>query len=59
MPRSVYLGLDTLFGTNGKVITDFGGSDVANSVAINPTTGKIIVAGYTNVNVFNNFAVAC
>ena len=37
--------LDLSFGTNGKVITNFGGYDYANSVAIAPTSGKIIVAG--------------
>jgi uncharacterized delta-60 repeat protein len=40
--------LDTSFDGDGKVVTDFGGStDIANAVAIDPTTGKIVVAGYT------------
>jgi len=56
MPR--FVDLDTSFGANGKVITDFGGTDEAYSVAINPTTGKIIVAGFTNVNGSNDFALA-
>ena len=47
--------LDASFGLNGKVITDFGGSDQANSVAIDPINGKIIVAGYTG----SDFALAC
>ncbi len=36
--------LDTSFGTGGKVITDFGGSDFGFSVALQ-ADGKIVVAG--------------
>ncbi len=46
--------LDTSFGTNGIVTTDFSsGTDSASSVAID-SQGRIIVAGTSN----NNFAVA-
>ena len=39
--------LDNSFDTDGKVITDFGGSnDQVNSVALQ-TDGKIVVAGFT------------
>ena len=39
-------GLDTNFGNNGKVITDFnGGDDVAFSVVLT-SDNKIIVGGY-------------
>lgn len=37
-------GLDSGFGTNGVVTTDFGGYDIANGVAIQ-SDGKIVVAG--------------
>jgi uncharacterized delta-60 repeat protein len=54
--------LDASFGTlgTGLVITDFGGNiiDQANSVAINPNNGKIIVAGFTNKNGSSDFALA-
>jgi uncharacterized delta-60 repeat protein len=36
--------LDPTFGTGGKVVTDFGGTDEASAVAILPT-GRIVVAG--------------
>ncbi len=32
--------LDTTFGTGGKVVSDFGGNDVAYSVAFRPTAGS-------------------
>jgi uncharacterized delta-60 repeat protein len=38
--------LDSTFGTGGKVSTDFGGSDSASAVAMQPD-GKIIAAGST------------
>jgi uncharacterized delta-60 repeat protein len=37
--------LDTSFSGNGTVMTDFGNSDVANSVAID-SQGRIVAAGY-------------
>jgi uncharacterized delta-60 repeat protein len=51
---------DVSFGTQGKVITDFGGTDdTAISVAIDASNGNIVVAGYTNVsNDLYDFAVA-
>jgi uncharacterized delta-60 repeat protein len=36
--------LDTSFGTGGRVVTDFGGGDVANAVAVQPN-GQIVVVG--------------
>ena len=45
--------LDTTFGTDGKVTTNFSADDSGNAVALQPD-GKIVVAGYTNTN----FAVA-
>jgi uncharacterized delta-60 repeat protein len=45
--------LDTTFDFDGKVTTDFGGSDVAYSVAIQ-SDGKIVVAGESK----GNFALA-
>jgi uncharacterized delta-60 repeat protein len=38
--------LDASFNGNGKVVTDFGHTDIGNSVALQPD-GKILVAGYT------------
>ena len=38
--------LDTTFGTGGKVLTNFGGFDDGNSIAIQGD-GKIVVAGYS------------
>jgi uncharacterized delta-60 repeat protein len=56
--------LDISFGSSGKVITNFKNNindtyDVASSVAIDPTSGKIIVAGYTDANISPDFALAC
>jgi uncharacterized delta-60 repeat protein len=39
--------LDSTFGTGGKVTTDFGSDDGAESVAINPANGRIVVGGGT------------
>lgn len=47
--------LDTSFGTNGMVSTDFGGADSANAGLLQPN-GKIVAAGTTDVG--NNFALA-
>ena len=41
--------LDTSFGTDGKVTTDFGASDRANAVAVQ-ADGKIVVGGESNFN---------
>ena len=49
--------LDTNFGIGGATITDFGGDDVARSLAIQPN-GRIILAGYSNVLGTFDFAVA-
>ncbi len=49
--------LDSTFGTNGKLTTDFGNSnDVANSVVIQ-NDGKIVAAGYTNGGTYDDFAI--
>jgi|GEM_PF-2072753 len=45
--------LDLSFNTTGKVVTDFGGNDHANSVTVQ-ADGKIVIAGETD----NDFAVA-
>ncbi len=44
--------LDTTLSSDGKLTTDFGGSDFGNSVALQPD-GKILLAGSSN----GNFAV--
>ncbi len=53
--------LDTSFGTDGKVSTDFnGGNDVGNSLVVQKD-GKIVVAGGINASVLNktgDFALA-
>ena len=42
--------LDTTFDGDGKVTTDFGtNADIANAVAIQPSDGKIVVAGFSNL----------
>jgi len=41
--------LDTSFAGTGKLITDFGGNDLAYSVALQPD-GKIVVAGTSPIN---------
>ena len=49
--------LDSGFGSEGLVITDFGSFDIGNSIAIQPD-GKIVVAGYTTaIPNLNNFAI--
>ncbi len=49
--------LDTAFGTGGKVVTDFAGSqDHAEGVAIQ-ADGKIVVVGKAAVNNQNNFGI--
>jgi len=50
--------LDASFGTGGKVITDFGGSnDLVSSVAVQPD-GNIVAAGQANVVRGYGFALA-
>ena len=41
--------LDTTFGGDGRVITDFGGDDIAIAVTLQPD-GKIVVAGRATTN---------
>ena len=45
--------LDTAFGGGGKVVTDFGGTEFAATVALQ-SDGKIVLSGYSN----NGFALA-
>jgi uncharacterized delta-60 repeat protein len=42
-------GVDTSFGQNGKVVTDFGGNDEATAVVVQ-ADNKILVAGQTSLN---------
>lgn len=50
MARCLSTGvLDSSFGTNGKVITDFGGDDI-NSSCLLQEDGKIILSGYSAQN---------
>ena len=51
--------LDSSFGTNGKVTTEIvsDGEDEANSLVIQPD-GKLVVAGFTQTNVFSDIALA-
>ncbi|MEI6200176.1 MAG: delta-60 repeat domain-containing protein, partial [Actinomycetota bacterium] len=49
--------LDTSFDTDGTVTTNFGGTDYGYSVAVQ-TDGKIILAGFSNVNGNYDFALA-
>src|SRR5262245_684540 len=48
--------LDTTFGSGGIVITDFGGDDVANAVALQ-SDGKIVAAGRTLFGGVSSFAL--
>jgi len=49
--------LDAVFGTGGKVTTDFGGSDISNAVALQKD-GKVVVAGQSTAGDDPDFAVA-
>ncbi len=46
--------LDTTFGSNGKVVTDFGGSDSATGIAID-SSGRILVVGSTDAQAKHSF----
>jgi uncharacterized delta-60 repeat protein len=49
---------DTTFNTDGLATFPIGsGSDEAYAVAVNPTSGKIALAGYGNSTTFNDFAL--
>jgi len=52
--------LDTTFGNGGLVTTDFGSTaDEAYAIAIDPATGKILLAGHTQTDAgFFDFAIA-
>ena len=49
--------LDTTFGNNGRVFTDFGGTDQGQAAAID-SAGRLVVAGFSVVNNRGRFAVA-
>jgi len=49
--------IDTTFGNNGQVVTDFSGRDKGNSIAIQ-TDGKILYGGFGTISGNINFAVA-
>jgi uncharacterized delta-60 repeat protein len=48
--------LDSTFGGDGKVTTDFGASDLGYGVAVQPD-GKVIVAGLTSSSADTSFAI--
>ena len=48
---------DAGFGQGGKTTVDFGGVDVGQALTLQPD-GKIVVAGYSQVNNNTNFALA-
>jgi uncharacterized delta-60 repeat protein len=48
--------LDLSFDTDGKVITNLGADDCANSIVIQ-SDGKILVSGYYDNNVYDGFAL--
>lgn len=49
--------LDTTFDGDGRLTIDFGGNEVAQSVAVT-STGQIVVVGSTDVGATQDFAVA-
>ena len=49
--------LDTTFSGDGKVITSFGGDDLADAIAIQ-SNGKIVLAGWTDASGNIDFALA-
>ena len=50
--------LDTTFDTDGKVTTDFGGSTDAGNSLVRESSGKYVVAGFSDSGGTNDFAVA-
>src|SRR5688572_5060785 len=50
---------DTTFSGDGKTTFDFGGSELAATLAVQPLDGKYVLAGYTNSIMHrNDFALA-
>jgi uncharacterized delta-60 repeat protein len=49
--------LDPMFGTGGRVLTDFGGQDMAYGMAVQ-ADGKVVAAGFANVGGHYDFALA-
>jgi uncharacterized delta-60 repeat protein len=52
--------LDPKFGSGGKAILGFGATsrDVAEAVAVQPTDGKVVIAGFSDGSGTNDFALA-
>lgn len=50
--------LDPTFGTGGRVMTDVYGEDAIRGLAIRPSDGKIVAAGYSGQTGSRDFAVA-
>ena len=49
--------LDNDFGTNGRVITDFGNDDLAFTMALQPDK-KIVLAGHTKISAIGSVALS-
>ncbi|MEU8543478.1 delta-60 repeat domain-containing protein [Streptomyces sp. NPDC048717] len=49
--------LDTTFGTSGKATVNFGQTSIANAMAIQPTDGKIVLAGRVGPNGTGDWAI--
>ena len=50
--------LDSKFGQDGRVTTDFGRGETATSMAIDPRNGKIVVAGLSEDGSHHELALA-
>jgi uncharacterized delta-60 repeat protein len=51
------IAVDASFGSSGPLNIDFGGTDVANAIALQ-SDGRAIVAGYTSAGAGEDFALA-
>lgn len=51
-------GFDATFGSDGKVVVDFGGNDNGAALALQPADGKYVLAGHTNDGTQRDFAAA-
>ncbi len=49
---------DTAFGTNGRVLIDFGASDQGRVSTVDPATGVVVVGGRSGSGIPTNFAIA-
>ncbi|MFG2111470.1 hypothetical protein ACGFRB_02305 [Streptomyces sp. NPDC048718] len=50
--------LDTTFGTSGKATVNFGQTSIADAMAIQPTDGKIVLAGRVGSTATGDWAIA-